>query len=80
MLEFEYNNIINRWSDEYGIKFTDKQRTFLITIYKSATTDDRFSGLEFDTFAHNIFRQKYYSKKYPGLDIFARAYSISSQN
>jgi hypothetical protein len=80
MLDFEYNIIIDRWSEEYGIDYTEHQRNFLITTYKKAITDTRFSGLQFESFTQNIFRQKYYSNKYPGLDIFRTAYSIPGQN
>jgi len=80
MFEFEYNNIITHWSSEYGIEFNQLQRNMLINLYEMAIAKQKFEKLEFEEFAKNIFKQKYYKDKYPGLDVFGRAYSRVSQN
>jgi hypothetical protein len=80
MFEFEYNNIITRWSSEYGIEFNELQRNMLINLYEKAIEAPKFKKLDFEKFAENIFKQKYYKDKYPGLDVFGGAYSRISQN
>ena len=80
MIKIDYNIIIDKWSTEYGIEFSTPQRNMLINLYESAIVSKKFKELEFSSFTENVFKQKYYKEKYPGLDVFAGAYSRISQN
>ena len=80
MLEFEYQNIISHWSKEYGISFSELQRKILIDLYEKALVSEHFKNVDFDIFTQNVFKQKFYNDKYPGLDVFGGAYSRRAQN
>lgn len=80
MSTFEYDDIIDYWTTEYGIEFNEWQRGALIRMYQKSQTIDVFKDLGFDAFTKNVVRQKFYDAKYPKLDIFGRAYSKINQN
>jgi len=77
--DFEYNNIIDYWADKYGIKITDKLKTYIIDFYKEVSSI-RNIPIDFDVVCKNIVLDIHYNKKYPGLELRRHVYSIAGMN
>jgi hypothetical protein len=69
MYEFEYHNIIDFWTKEFGIYMSMDERTELITLYEQALI--RYNqDLEFDTLCKSLCTKRYLLNKYDKLGFY----------
>lgn len=80
MNTYEYEYIIDKWTNRYNLEINPLHRPALIESYQQLITLPEYSNLSFDSFTKQLVRKRYYDKKYPFLDLLEAAYSIPSQN
>lgn len=73
MFDFEYQNIIDYWSKEYGIYVSMKHRKYLIDVYEKALKTYH-KDIEFDTMVQSMCMKMYLDDKYGGLDVWKRIF------
>jgi len=73
MFDFEYQNIIDYWTKEYGIYMSMDDRNYLITTYEKAL--EKFDkDIDFDKIVQNMCLKKYLDDKYGGLGVWKRIF------
>ena len=73
MFDFEYQNIIDYWTKEYGIYMSMSDRKYLIDVYEKALSVYH-KDIDFDKIVQNMCMKMYLDEKYGGLGVWKRIF------
>lgn len=73
MYDFEYNMIIDKWSDRLSMEVSEKSRDALIHMFKNVVLRLN-DNVGFEIICERILTRAYLEMKYPGLNIFDSMY------
>ena len=79
MFDFEYDIIIDHWSERFGVTMTNRERRNLISAYEE-TAEMYGDELDFDRVCKNACLCRYLNQKYPSLGVCKRVFMIHNLN
>jgi len=80
MYEFEYNNVIDYWSDKFRLTVTESDRSAIVKLYESNEQKFEKMEMDFNIMCKQVLLHSYLQIKYPNMDLFESAYSMLSRN
>lgn len=80
MLDFEYQNIIDYFTEQYSVYYSMEQRKSLIQLHKSLETLSVSHLVDFGILCEQLTIENYLLKKYPGFDLYNTFFSPMGQN
>mgnify|MGYP000956116721 CR=1 FL=1 len=78
MYDFEYNNIMDYWSNEFHVHIPTDDRKHIIRLYETALDERPY--LEFNHLCKHMILHVYLVTKYPTLNIFDTIFSKVGMN
>jgi hypothetical protein len=79
MFDFEYNIIIDHWSDKFGVNLSERDRKNLIHAFEETTQEADYE-IDFDRVCKNACMCRYLNEKYPTLGLCKRVFLIHNLN
>lgn len=73
MNNYEYHNIIDYWTSQYGLYISMDERNEIIRLFETELIKYN-PDLDFDVLCSKLCARKYLNEKYAGLDIWDRIY------
>lgn len=80
MLDFEYQNIIDYFSKEYHVYFSEKKRQSLIELHKDLEENVKSDLVDFNSLCEQIMIEEYLNDKWPTLDLYNSMFSLPYVN
>jgi len=80
MYDFEYENIISHWADEYEMNVSELERAILIESYKELTKIFNEPKMTFDEMIRSTLLDFKWEQKYPGLELYDRIHAYYNLN
>lgn len=79
MYDFEYQNILDFWANEFDIQLSTRNRTGIIKLYESAQ-ESKIIDADFNSVCKHVVLNVYCEAKYPHMNLFESVFSIHGMN
>ena len=80
MLDFEFETIMDKWSEKYNILIEDSVRTAMVKLHNLFEKQKPELYRGFDTMCEHYVMEAYYNTKYPNLGLYELLYAPWSLN
>jgi hypothetical protein len=80
MLEYEYNNIIDYWSEYFKIRLGKHDKKAIVKLYENYETQFNQRSLDFNAVCQQVLLESFCELKYPGMNLYVNTFSYWARN
>lgn len=78
--DFEYNNIIDYWSEQFNVFVRTEDRQSIINMYETNSKKSKDVSVDFNHVCYHVIVHNYCTMKYPKMNLYDNVFSKHALN